>query len=593
MTRPRRVLTMRRMNFALRIFSLAVCAVSCATAQTNTITNTNGLVLPYRPQTILPADRVTPRRAELAKLRAAEAAGDLATAARINADLAYESWSRGLRVAKAWEVLRDPETKLVPRDQKDPLWNGEDVASDCWPFLFLASRELNPSRADWWMETLASDRALGGVLPKVIRFNPTRVSETPMNKQLFGGAEYIKDGLVFLTEQLGRGPWFDRMDEIALALVTNAIEPTKRGLIAGPDSEINGDMLLLLPRMYWITKNPKYLEMAQRVADVYILDVFPVSGGMPPLYWDFVRNQRTSHPNSLRVKYRDHGNETIFGLTELYFLEQRLGLEAAQRHREPIRAMLDKMLTFGRTPDGLWCNLTDLHKGGHANGVGDNWGYLLNALHTFDLTEGTFRYTLEIQRTMLAAAKMKSYPWEKFPMDGYADSIESMMYMMPWFDLPEARAWVDDEIEILFSFQRPEGFIEAQYLDGNFVRTCLLYGRYKTQGIAPAPWRDDLRIGAIRDPKTRGLVVHASSATAWNGVLKFDAQRHKEIWGMTDNYPRLNAPPEWYAIPATAKFTVTINGGAPREVTGTELTTGLPITLAAGTAQTLTVTPVN
>lgn len=546
---------------------------------------------PPPPGTLLAADRVTERRAALGRLRAAEGAGDLAAVAELNAGLAHESWARALRVAVAWEQLRDAETGLIPRDQKDPFWNGEDTGSDCLPFLFLACQELQPSRAAMWLEAIRTDRKLCGVLPKRVRFRPTRVEEIPLQEQLFGGAEYIKDGLLAMTERLGRGPWYGRMEEIAGELIAKAPQKTKRGPLPGNDTEINGDLLIFLPRLYWATTNAAYLEMARRIADVYLLDVMPAHGNLPALYWDFEKHRPTGHPHADLVKYRDHGNEIIFGLTELYFLERRLGLPHAGRHRLPLQTMLDTMLVTGRAENGLWYDAVKVSTGEVKKRVVDAWGYLLNALQTFDLAEGTGRYAAEIRRAMLGASQLKSFGWEGRRPDGYADALESMMYLLPWFDLPEGRAWLDDEMEVLFGFQQPDGFVEGLYLDGNFIRTALLYARYKTQGVVAEPWRDDLRLGAARDPRTGALVLHVRSAEPWKGVLKFDRPRHREIWGMPLNYPRINAPSEWFVAPADARFALSVSGADAREVTGASLVAGVPLELGANAPRQVTVSP--
>ena len=40
----------------------------------------------------------------------------------------------------------------------------------------------------------------------------------------------------------------------------------------------------------------------------------------------------------------------------------------------------------------------------------------------------------------------------------------------------QVAAWVDDEIAAMFALQRRDGLVSGMYLDGNFVRTAMLYG---------------------------------------------------------------------------------------------------------------------
>jgi hypothetical protein len=536
---------------------------------------------PANPASILrPADRETPRRALLRDLDAARAASDWTGVSRINGLLAREANQRIYRALKAWEVRRCPETGLIPKSADERYWNGPDTGADCFPFLFLASRALDPGSVDLWQQTMFSDRRLCGVLPKQVDLDTLEVAEVSPYARIFGASEYAKDGLLAITERLGRGPWFDRMVEIARELAAGVAEETPRGAILGNNTEINGNMLQLLSRLYWATREELFLTLAERTAEAYLLEMFPRNQNLPALYWDFKTGAPSRrHRHAGTVKYRDHGNEIIPGLAEIYYLETALGRPQAERYREPIRKMLDQILVLGRSPDGLWYDNIHLATGKTRNRLSDNWGYLLNALHAFDVAEGTDRYADEIVRAMRAAAALKSYGWERAEPDGYADAIESMLYMLPWFDLPEGHAWVDDEIEVMFAFQQPSGFVQGNYLDGNFIRTALMYARYKSLGVRPEPWRPDLAVGAARHPDG-GIVVHVSADAPWSGALVFDQPHHRVIWGLPRNYPRLNACPEWFAIDPAATCTVQgLGAGEIRTLRGEELVRGLRVSV--------------
>ena len=66
---------------------------------------------------------------------------------------------------------------------------------------------------------------------------------------LFGAGEYAKDGLITVTELLGRTPWFHRMaDLIADAMDARAHE-SRWGKLPAVDSELNGDFLQVLVRL--------------------------------------------------------------------------------------------------------------------------------------------------------------------------------------------------------------------------------------------------------------------------------------------------------------------------------------------------------
>ena len=516
-------------------------------------------------------------------LGAASDRGDLAEAARINGELAHEAQMAALRGTRAWETLRDPGTGLIPEGPTRPFWYVSNTGADCLPFLWETCHELDPSHEGLWWLAFDQDRRLCGILPQTVHFNPTRVERGTEYEELFGGAEYIKDGLIGMAERYGVGPWFQRMDEIAREVNLRAPLGTARGRIPGNDTEINGDLLIYLPRLYWFSRDTNYLAMAERIADLYLVDILPKTGGLPPLYWDFARGRLAKRANAGVVKYRDHGNELIFGLAELYFLERQLRLPAADRHRAPLRAMYDRMLTVGRSPDGLWFDSADLQSGEAKPRIIDTWGYVLNALQTFDLAEGTNRYTGEIRRAMRAAAARKSFPWEHEHFDGFADALEGMMYLLPWHDLPECRAWVDDEMEVLLAFQQPDGSLARTYLDGNFIRTVLLYARYKAQGARLLPWREDLRLGAARDAADGSLLLRVRADAPWEGRLSLDRPWHRDLWGMPLNYPRINAPPEWFPVAAESPFRIENPAGSPAtDLKGAALQGGIPLSLAAG-----------
>jgi hypothetical protein len=62
----------------------------------------------------------------------------------------------------------------------------------------------------------------------------------------------------------------------------------------------------------------------------------------------------------------------------------------------------NRVLALGRTQDGLWFHAVDLTTETPTTNAGtvDTWGYVLNALHTWDLAEGRPLYEAEIRRVM-------------------------------------------------------------------------------------------------------------------------------------------------------------------------------------------------
>lgn len=541
-----------------------------------------GLATPPLPEhclPIVPPDRVSARRLVVAALHEALGRGDFEQAAQLNGILAQEAFQRAYRALKAWEQARDPETGLVPfaTHPRTALWEPEHVAADLYPFLLLASHFLDQENEGVWLDTMHAEREICGPMPCTIHFRPTRTAERDLPEVVFGASEYAKDGLLAITERLGPGPWLERMEEVMGALLDNARVQTRAGPICSNEAEVNGEMLQVLSRLYWMTGEERYLEMAERIAEAYLFEMLPRSHYLPPTYSDFESGQ----PLQAEVRFRDHGSEIIPGLVELYLLEKELERPQAARYQAPLRRMLEAVLARGRAEDGLWYSIVDLETDQPVNrGIVDTWGYILNAYQAFDLVEGTDTYAAEIEGVMRAVTIYRSFPWEGLLQDGYADTIESMLYLLPWFDIPECHRWVDDEIEVMFDKQLPSGFVEEWYLDGNFIRTALLYATYKTQGVTYWPWRWDVRLGSTYDKADGVLYVYASAETPWEGVLEFDVPRHRTIWNMPFEYPRLNGTPEWFVVePEGMYLVVDLDTGESSVYSGQVLAEGLAVSL--------------
>jgi len=526
-----------------------------------------------------PADRVSVRSFVVADLHNALSRGDYEQAARLNAILAQESFQRAYRAMSAWKTMRDPETGLVPKSTHPRMayWDPEDVAADLFPFLLLASQYLDQDSEDLWLETLASEREICGAMPCSVQLYSAQVVREDEQRVIFSASEYAKDGLLAISERFGQGPWFERMEEVMNALIDAAAVQTETGAICDQGTEANGEMLQVLSRLYWATGNERYLEMAERIAEAYLFDVFPKNRYLPATYWDFDAGQ----PDSDDFRLRDHGSEIIPGLAELYLLEKSQGRPQAQRYREPLKRFLDAVLELPRTEDGLWANSVDVQTSEALDDRPvDTWGYILLGYQAFDMAEGSDTYQAEIERVMKAAASRRSFRWEEDYLDGYADTIESMLYFLPWYDISACHRWVDEEIEVMFGKQSDSGFVEHWYLDGNYIRTALLYATYKTQGVTLNPWREYVRIGAVQDSDSGELYIHLSADASWEGSLQFDVPRHRTIWNLPFEYPRLNETPEWFVVePQDEYVVINLDTGERSVYSGQQLAEGLAVKL--------------
>jgi hypothetical protein len=230
--------------------------------------------------------------------------------------------------------------------------------------------------------------------------------------------------------------------------------------------------------------------------------------------------------------------------------------------------------------------------------VSDSWGYVFDAFYTVFLVDGIEAYRdAALQPLGVLEARYRGFPWEpsgnapnnpKGSMDGYADTIESALNLVNRLPAGDARAasafaWIDSEMRELWSYQQNNGIIEGWHGDGNFARTTLMYCLWKTQGLSVHPWREDVRVGAVR--RGESLVASVTSDRPWKGLLVFDRPRHRENLHLPIDWPRINQFPEWFTVKAGKKYSVRREGEAGAQTTAAEtLRRGLPVDLPANGA---------
>ena len=511
--------------------------------------------------------------------RAARADRTAFAEASANGRLANEAFVRSDRLMMDWLTLADPRSGLLPRTataDRD-IWNAKDAAADLYPFLVLTAWYTRPALYEGLMqEMLLTETALTsrlGRLPDTYSFSKQGFADARIDTAaiMFGGSEYVKDGLMPITELLGATPWRARMLGIVEDLWRYAPIETRYGRIVSLDPEVNGDMLLVLSRLYWMTRDARYLDYAKRLGDYYLLD--------------------TNHPTRdfARLRLRDHGNEVVSGLTELYATLMKVEPGKAAAYRAPIHEMLDRILAVGRNEDGLFYNVIDPRAGKPVDAaIADNFGYVLNGFYTMYQLDGTSAYRDAVLKALGGLdAKYRGYNWENLGHDGDADAIEGALYLYNREPVPSAAAWMDYQIRWMLSKQdsahrpnlerwRGRGVVEGWYGDGNFNRTSLMYALWKTQGTSVRPWRADVRFGAVRRGETLSLALDADSS--WSGVLRFDVPRHRTILRLPADWPRINSYPEWYTVDESARYRVRdLATGRSRTVAGAELARGLAV----------------
>jgi hypothetical protein len=491
-----------------------------------------------------------------------------------NGRLANEGFDLCRRFVEGWLKYADPESGLIPKGLKAgrrDFWNAQDAGADNYPFMVLTAaitdralfegRMLDMLRA----ETKLTSRV--GAMPDTYSFSKrTFVSSGPdLGGIIFGSSEYIKDGLLPLTEWLGQSPWSARMMAILDEIWKRAPVETKFGKIVSDRHEVNGEMLQALSRVYWMTGEEKYLEWAVRLGDYYLLG-----------------NQHPTRDTS-RLRLRDHGCEIVSGLSELYATVNFAKPQKKQAYQKPVHEMLDRVLEIGRNRHGLFYNWINPQTGEHSEAIADTWGYNLNGFYTVYLIDKTEAYRQAVLKALGAIdANYKYFRWEgNYSADGFADSIESAINLYNHEPVAGAAKWIDSETKVMWKIQKPDGIIEGWHGDGNSARTTIMYCLWKTKGLTIEPWRKDVVFGAVQDGGTLRIAVTAEKA--WRGKLIFDSPRHKASMKMPLDWPRINQFPEWFTAESRQRYAVEdLTSGSKSTVPGIDLQKGLDVDLPAG-----------
>jgi len=196
-----------------------------------------------------------------------------------NGKLANEGFIRCHDFVTGWLGRADPETGLIPRNltRNKDIWNAKDSAADNYPFMVLTAAITDrPMFEGRMLDMLGTEIKLTSridTMPDTFSFSKQAFQDAQpdMNRIIFGSSEYIKDGLIPLTEWLGPSPWADRMIGILNDIWKHAPVETKYGKIPSTSQEVNGEMLQTLARVYWMTGDKKYLDWAIRLGDYYLL----------------------------------------------------------------------------------------------------------------------------------------------------------------------------------------------------------------------------------------------------------------------------------------------------------------------------------
>jgi hypothetical protein len=493
-----------------------------------------------------------------------------------NGKLVNQGFNRCIAYVNAWMKHADSSTGLIPRnitDSKD-FWNAWDAAADNYPFMVLTSSILMPEffkgKA---LDMLKTERRLTsriGKLPDTYSFSKKGFKNGTIdtNQLIFGAAEYMKDGLIPLTEWLGKSPWSKRMLEILddLPLLTRVAKNIHGNWYGSSATvEVNGDLLQVLSRMYWFTGKRKYLDWAVEIADNYL-------------------NEKQLPTRALdHLRIRDHGCEIISGLCEAYIATYYAMPEKRKQWKPFVHEMLDRILEVGRNEDGLFYDEVNPQNGKILSArLADNFGYTLNAYWFISNIDSMPAYRNAVIKAISSLnKKYRNHNWEGGSADGYADAIEGTLNLYNREPIASVKDWLDSEIKAMWAIQKSDGMVEGWHGDGNFARTSIMYCLWKTQGIVPLDWDGQLSIGAVQTPT--GLKIAVSSPVGWKGKLKFDVPRHSSMLHYPADYPRINQYQEWFVVEKNLSYHLkNIQAGTLNKIKGSLLAKGLEVKVKAG-----------
>lgn len=493
---------------------------------------------------------------------------------------ANEAFYRSRRFIDGWLAHADSATGLIPRNltESKDFWNGRDAAADNYPFMVLTAamtdRPLMEGRLLQMLRTETRLTSRVDRLPDDYSFSKQgwRRESVDLNAIIFDGAEYVKDGLLPITEWLGASPWSERALGIIEDIWKNAPLDSPFGKIPTQNFEVNGDLLQACSRLFWFTGQRKYLDWAIRLGDYYLLGDQHPTRDLPEL------------------QLGDHSCEVINGLSELYVACAHAAPEKREAYRKPLHELYDRLLEIARNEHGLLYLRVNTRTGEHLAALTDNWGYNYDGFYTVWLLDGTEAYRAAVRK---ALGNLKEFYTGKGGMcqsntaDGYADSIEGAITLCNREPVASAAEWIDAEIKTMWGRQRFDGVIEGWHGDGNSARTSLMYALWKTQGTTIQPWRADVRFGAVLDHGVLSLLITADQP--WAGRLVFDIPRHKAHMHLPLDYPRINQFPEWFAVDSQQAYEIQAAGGALEKRTGAELHDGLAVQVKPGEPFRLTV----
>ena len=195
--------------------------------------------------------------------------------------------------------------------------------------------------------------------------------------------------------------------------------------------------------------------------------------------------------------------------------------------------------------------------------------------------------------TNLLKPRYERFNWDHGSRDNVADSVEGGLYLLRRLPTPEGFVWADREIAtLLVDHSEPDRLWGTHKLEANTVRTVLIHTMLHTRNTIARPWQQGLQLGAA--PLGEGICIFMKSDKLYQGRIEFDIPRHRLYMGFSQDWPRMNAVPEWFTVEPDEEHRYAVeNVDVPssRAHTGKALAAGLPVKLEANKPLRLIVRP--
>ena len=397
-----------------------------------------------------------------------------------------------------------------------------------------------------------------------------RTHEQGKPAQLIYLSEWLKDGLNRTCEIMAPNMdhiWFRHYVKTADAMIAEA---NRQGgmaeVFSGP--EPSGNMLQSLPRLYVMTGDEKYLHAAEEIADSLLF------GSTEAL---------------ANLSFRDHGNENVPGLGELFALEGQLGRDKMKEYEPAMRRLLDRVVKENANPEtGFLCQVeTRDGKRTYAQPE-DTWGYSIFTFDNYNQATGTDRYRAAVEKPLRWFMENRTRYCMTFnslwPMshsrDRWSDSYESFIIL--WSRYPttgDGRVWLDwvtERDDRRHCSEQIYGCYRARHDDGSTGRNLVSHMQFQARGVRMLPFSKAAGVGGVEDGDTLRLLI--ASDEPWDGRLCFEPDRQTFKHGKL-NWARINEMVPGYVARPGEKYRVTIGDGEAKTVDGQALLDGIAVRL--------------